>query len=214
MSVFDLQVTDGLLSTTRAVRKRLDLNRPVERGVLTECLELAMQAPTGSNRQGWRWLVVTDANKRQQLADIYKRGAGSYLTYSVAAAEAEGPSQNGRVFDSALYLADHLHEVPVHVIACIENSVGDAGPATSFSGLYGSIFPAIWSFQLALRSRGLGSCLTTLHLRCAEEAAVLLGIPEGILQVALLPVAYTVGTDFKAAARPPIADILHWDAWG
>lgn len=213
MSVFDLDVTDKLLSTTRAVRKRLDLGRPVEREVITECLELAMQAPTGSNRQGWRWLVLTDAEKRRALADIYRRGAGSYLTDALAASEAQGPSQDGRVFDSAIYLADHLHEVPVHVIACIENAGGEEGPATSFSGLYGSIFPAVWSFQLALRARGLGSCLTTLHLRHAQEAAALLGIPDGILQVALLPVAYTVGTEFKSASRPSVDTIVHWDTW-
>jgi nitroreductase len=213
MSVFDLDVTDKLLSTTRAVRKRLDLGRPVEREVITECLELAMQAPTGSNRQGWRWLVLTDAEKRRALADIYRRGADPYLTDALAASEAQGPSQDGRVFDSAIYLAEHLHEVPVHVIACIENTGGEEGPATSFSGLYGSIFPAVWSFQLALRARGLGSCLTTLHLRHAQEAAALLGIPDGILQVALLPVAYTVGTEFKSASRPSVDTIVHWDTW-
>ncbi len=213
MSVFDLDVTDKLLSTTRAVRKRLDLGRPVEREVITECLELAMQAPTGSNRQGWRWLVLTDAEKRRALADIYRRGADPYLTDALAASEAQGPSQDGRVFDSAIYLAEHLHEVPVHVIACIENTGGEEGPATSFSGLYGSIFPAVWSFQLALRARGLGSCLTTLHLRHAQEAAALLGIPDGILQVALLPVAYTLGTEFKSASRPSVDTIVHWDTW-
>ena len=213
MSVFDLDVTDKLLSTTRAVRKRLDLGRPVEREVITECLELAMQAPTGSNRQGWRWLVLTDAEKRRALADIYRRGADPYLTDALAASEAQGPSQDGRVFDSAIYLAEHLHEVPVHVIACIENTGGEEGPATSFSGLYGSSFPAVWSFQLALRARGLGSCLTTLHLRHAQEAAALLGIPDGILQVALLPVAYTLGTEFKSASRPSVDTIVHWDTW-
>ena len=213
MSVFDLDVTDKLLSTTRAVRKRLDLGRPVEREVITECLELAMQAPTGSNRQGWRWLVLTDAEKRRALADIYRRGADPYLTDALAASEAQGPSQDGRVFDSAIYLAEHLHEVPVHVIACIENTRGEEGPATSFSGLYGSIFPAVWSFQLALRARGLGSWLTTLHLRHAQEAAALLGIPDGILQVALLPVAYTVGTEFKSASRPSVDTIVLWDTW-
>ena len=213
MSVFDLDVTDKLLSTTRAVRKRLDLGRPVEREVITECLELAMQAPTGSNRQGWRWLVLTDAEKRRALADIYRRGADPYLTDALAASEAQGPSQDGRVFDSAIYLAEHLHEVPVHVIACIENTGGEEGPAPSFRGLYGSLFPAVWSFQLALRARGLGSCLTTLHLRHAQEAAALLGIPDGILQVALLPVAYTLGTEFKSASRPAVDTIVHWDTW-
>ena len=213
MSEFDLATTDRLLATTRAVRKRLDLGRPVEPSVIAACLELAIQAPTGSNRQGWRWIVVTDATKRARLADIYRRGAGSYLTEAKARAEERGAHQDGRVYESAIYLAEHLHEVPVLVVPCIENHVGETGPATAWCGLLGSIFPAVWSFQLALRARGLGSCLTTLHLRHADEVARLLDIPAGILQVALLPVAYTIGTDFRPARRAPVASVVHWDGW-
>ena len=213
MSEFDLETTDRLLSTTRAVRKRLDLDRPVEREVIEECLNLAVQAPTGSNRQGWRWLVVTDADIRAKLGEYYRQGAGGYLNEASAKAKADGAEQDGRVFDSAMYLADNLHRVPVHLIPCINNTIGDTGPAQGFSGMYGSIFPAIWSFQLALRARGLGSCLTTLHLRYAKEVSALLNIPDDMMQVALLPVAYTVGTDFKPAERPPIDSIVHWDRW-
>ncbi|MCA8926764.1 MAG: nitroreductase family protein [Alphaproteobacteria bacterium] len=214
MSVYDLAVTDALLSTTRAVRKRLDLSKPVPDQVIRECLELTLQAPTGSNRQGWRWVVVTDADKRAALADIYRKGAGAYLQESGEQAKAEGRAQDSRVYDSAQYLADHLHEVPVHVLPCIRaDHVPENPPRRVWPGLMGSIMPAVWSFQLALRARGLGSALTTLHLAYESEAAALLGIPDGIMQVALLPVAYTIGTEFKPAKRPPLDSVLHWNQW-
>ncbi len=215
MSLFDLSQTDALLSSTRAVRKRLDLERPVPREIIQECLELALQAPTGSNSQGWRWLVVSDADKRAALAELYRQGAGSYLEDAAAAAqEADGQEQNRRVFSSALYLAERLQDVPVHVIPCIRaDQIPAEAPRHMWAGLMGSIFPAVWSFQLALRSRGLGSALTTLHLRQEADAAELLGIPDNIMQVGLLPVAYTIGTDFKPAKRRPLEEILHWDQW-
>jgi len=125
----------------------------------------------------------------------------------------QGAKQDARVFDSAIYLAEHMGEVPVLVIPCIQNHAAGTGPAIQFAGLMGSIFPAVWSFQLALRARGLGSCLTTLHLRYAADAAALLHMPEGIMQVGMLPVAYTIGTDFKPAARPPATEITHWNGW-
>jgi len=214
MSVYDLAITDALLSTTRAVRKRLDLKKPVPEQVIRDCLELTLQAPTGSNRQGWRWVVVTDADKRAALADIYRRGAGAYLKESAEQAKAEGRGQDGRVYDSAQYLADHLHEVPVHVLPCIRaGHLPENPPRRVWPGLMGSIMPAVWSFQLALRARGLGSALTTLHLAHEDEAAALLGIPDGIMQVGLLPVAYTIGTDFKPVKRPPLDTVLHWNQW-
>ena len=214
MSVFDLSVTDALLSTTRAVRKRLDLERSVPNQVIRDCLELTLQAPTGGNRQGWRWLVVTDAEKRNALAEIYRKGAGDYLEDSYQTAMAEGAAQDGRVYDSARYLAERMQDVPVHVIPCIRVDHLPADPPRQvWAGLMGSIMPAVWSFQLALRARGLGSVLTTLHLNCADEAAKLLGIPGGIMQVGLLPVAYTLGTEFKPAKRPPLDEITHWEHW-
>jgi nitroreductase len=215
MSVYDLGVTDALLSTTRAVRKRLDLKKPVPDQVIRECLELTLQAPTGSNRQGWRWVVVTDADKRAALADLYRKGVGSYLKESGEQAKTEGRAQDGRVYDSAQYLADHLQEVPVHVIPCIVvDHLPENPPRRVWPGVMGSIMPAVWSFQLALRARGLGSALTTLHLAYEKEAAELLGIPDGIMQCGLLPVAYTIGTEFKPAKRPPLDDVLHWNQWG
>jgi nitroreductase len=210
---FDIAMTDELLSTTRAVRKRLDLDKPVPREVINECLELAVQAPTGSNTQGWRWMVVEDADKRKALADLYRKGAEAYLTDAAAQAEDGGDAQTLRVYSSAMYLMDHLHEVPVHLIPCIQGRPPEGTPMVMLGGLFGSIFPAVWSFQLALRARGLGSALTTLHLLHEKEAAEVLGIPDDVMQVALLPVAYTKGTDFKRADRPPVADITHWDTW-
>lgn len=205
----DIDSCDELLATTRAVRRRLDLTRPVPREVIEACLELAVQAPTGSNSQTWRWLVVDDADKRQALADLYRRGGEAYLT----AAGETASGQTARVFRSALYLMEHLHEVPVHVIPCLYGRPRDGASVTQLGGYFASIYPAVWSFQLALRARGLGSCLTTLHLGFEKEAAEILGIPDDVVQTALLPVAYTLGTDFKRAARPPVASITHWNNW-
>jgi len=207
---FDLAQTDALLSTTRAVRKRLDFDRDVPNDVLLDCLDLAVQAPTGSNRQGWRWMVVRDDDKKQALAEIYRRVGGDYL--AAAAKDADTGSQTGRVLDSANFLAERLHEVPVMVIPLIIGRLDD-GSTNSAAGLLGSIIPAMWSFQLALRSRGLGSCYTTLHLAAEAEAAEILGIPDHMTQAGLLPVAYTKGTDFKPAKRPPVSEITYLDTY-
>jgi nitroreductase len=207
---FDLAQTDALLSTTRAVRKRLDFERDVPDDVLLECLQLAVQAPTGSNRQGWRWLVIRDPEKKEALADLYRRAGGAYLEEAAKTTDPE--SQTGRVMDSANFLAKHLGEVPVMVIPMIIGRLDD-GTTNSAAGLFGSIIPAMWSFQLALRSRGLGSCYTTLHLGREEEAAELLGIPPHMSQAGLLPVAYTKGTDFKPAERDPVERITYLDTY-
>jgi nitroreductase len=206
----DLDHVDHLLTTTRAVRKRLDLERPVPDDVLLDCLRLAVQAPTGSNRQSWRWLVVRDQAKKDALAELYNQGGRSYLEES--AGSAEPGSQTSRVLSSALYLADHLAEVPVLVIPLILGRLDD-GRTEEAAGLFGSIIPAMWSFQLALRSRGLGSCYTTLHLNREAEAAELLAIPDHLTQAGMLPVAYTRGTDFKPATRRPVEEITHLDTY-
>jgi len=203
---------DLLLSTTRSVRKRLDFDRPVEREVLLECLRLAVQAPTASNRQSWRWMIVTDPGLRLKIADYYREAALPYLRESQANAANGEDAQNTRVFDSAMYLAENLEKAPVFVIPCVEEDIG-ADRGAAIVGL-GSIVQAGWSFQLALRARGLGSTWTTLHLHRAKETAELLGMPAGITQVSLIPVAYTKGLDFKPAKRPPVEEITHWDRWG
>lgn len=211
MTEFDLAQTDKLLSTTRSVRKRLDVSRPVPAEVVLDCLRLAVQAPTGSNQQGWRWMVVTDPAKRRELARLYNEGGREYLQ---SAAGRELDDQTRKVYESALFLTDILADVPVHVIPCIKGRV-DGMANVGAASLYGSIIPAAWSFMLALRSRGLGSAWTTLHLRKEKEAAELLGIPhDRVTQVALLPVAYTKGTEFKPAQRPPVEGITYRDTWG
>jgi nitroreductase len=207
---------DQLLSTTRSVRKRLDLERPVESELVLECLELALQAPTGSNRQGWHWMFVTDPDKKKALADLYKsnfiayRDGGARPTYEDSDTRAQRQSA---VTDSANYLAEHFHEVPVLMIPIIEGRL-DNLPAFAAASTWGSLLPAVWSFMLALRSRGLGSAWTTLHLPSEREAAELLGIPyERYTQGGLFPIAYTIGTDFKRAARIPTDQIVHWNTW-
>ena len=209
-SPMDTVVTDHLLATTRAVRRRLDLDREVEPDVILECLRLAVQSPTASNSQQWRWMVVTDAGKRARLKELYGAMARPYLESQADGAE---DPQTRRVYGSAVYLMDILDRVPVHVIPCIEGRLQSADNFAAAS-FYGSILPAVWSFMLALRSRGLGSAWTTLHLAQEAEAAELLGIPEGMSQVALIPVAYTTGGDFKPTARPPVEGITYWDTWG
>jgi nitroreductase len=212
---FDLAMTDALLSTTRAVRKRLDLDRPVPREVILECIALSQQAPTASNSQGWRWLIVDEPAKREALGEIYCAAAAGYLSAAAATAAASGPSegQTGRVMSSALWLAENMARVPVLAIPCIEGYFPEGAPHAMQASQYGSIYPAVWSFQLALRARGLGSTLTTLHLLKEREVAELLDIPDGIQQVAMLPVGYTKGTDFKRAERPVAEIITHWNSW-
>jgi len=210
---FDLAVTDKLLSTTRAVRKRLDLERPVEPEVVLDCIRLSQQAPTGSNQQGWRWLVVTEPDKKKALAELYGKAGSDYLQAGKKQAAVSGHVQTARVLDSAYYLVEHLHDVPVLVIPCLKGRLPDGAPAAMGAGYFGSIFPAVWSFQLALRSRGLGSVLTTLHLAFADQAAELLGIPADVTQCGLLPVAYTKGLDFKPATRRPPQHITYWNTW-
>jgi nitroreductase len=206
----DLDSVDELLTTTRAVRRRLDLSRPVEREVIMECLQIAMQAPTSSNAQDWRWLVITDAAKRAAIADIYRSIGERYLP-QLAASEADPQTQ--RVLSSAIGLTDTLADVPVHVIPCLQRRF-DGNDLVVASSAWASIIPAGWSFLLALRSRGLGSVWTTMHLARERDVAELLGIPDTVTQAALFPVAYTIGTDFQPASRPPAETVTYWDGWG
>lgn len=208
---------DELLTTTRSVRKRLDFDKPVSHEVLMECLELALQAPTGSNAQGWQWVFVEDAGKKKAIADIYLANARDYL--SLPAAEyPEGDTRGERmdkVKDSALYLAEHMHEAPVLLIPCLEGKA-DKAPLGLSASFWASLFPAAWSFCLALRSRGLGTCWTTLHLLNDgdKRVAEVLGIPhDEYTQGALFPIAYTKGTDFRPAKRLPADQVTHWDTW-
>ena len=208
-----IENADELLSTTRAVRKRLDFAKPVPREVILDCIRISQQAPTGSNQQGWRWMVVTDAKKRAALAELYRGATGDYFPTAGAKAKADGQDQTARVYDSAQYLADHLHEAPVIVIPCQMGRPVD-GMLGAQAGFFASIYPAVWSFNLALRARGLGTVLTTMHLFREKETAALLGIPDDVTQVALLPVAYTIGDAFKPTQRPAPETITFFDTWG
>lgn len=211
---------DEVLTTTRAVRRRLDLSRPVEPQLIMECLELALQAPTPKS-QSWRWVVVTDPHTRTALAELYRTAWDAYCqspqfvgnTY-----KGDDPvvrASHERVAASSEYLAHHLEQVPAFVIPCLAARPGDDPTWNGAAAALGSIIQAAWSFMLAARERGLGTCWTTLHLRHDKAAAQILGIPDDrYVQVALIPVAHTVGTDFGTGVRKPLAEVLHWDHWG
>jgi nitroreductase len=215
---------DELLTTTRSVRKRLDFSRPVEPELLRECLEVAVQAPTGGNRQTWHFVLVTDRQKIQALGEIYQKGWAVYLrmqqqTYANLAGSKrmtpERISTLTKVADSANYLAEHMPEVPAMLIPCgFGRTEIDGQPAAAQAGWWGSLLPAAWSFMLAARARGLGTCWTSVHLYFEKEAAEVLGIPyDKIAQAAMIPIAHTLGTEFKPGSRVPLDDILHWDKW-
>jgi nitroreductase len=209
MPLLDLN-PDQLLSTTRAVRRRLDLTRPIAPGLLEECVRLAVQAPTSTNTQNWHFVIVTDAPTRVTLADYYRR---SWTAYSDGRSPYEKPASETSADAASRYLAVHLHEAPAHVIPCITGRPEGAS-TPDLAAFYGSIIQAGWSFQLAARARGLGSVWTTHHLDYEREAAEILGINfREVTQVALLPVAHTIGTDFRPAKRRPLESVIHWQAW-
>ena len=210
---FDLAETDRLLTTTRAVRRRLDLTRPVDPQVVLDCLRIAIQAPSGTNSQRWRWLVVDDPDLRAGLAELYRESFVPYRDRGRAMLEERGEDPDNPIMRSSEHLADHLHEVPVHVIPCWLDRLPEQPTTADMAGLFGSIVPAVWNFTLALHSRGLGTTFTTLHLPREREAAALLGIPDTVTQVALLPVAHIVGTGFKPAARRPVEEITYRNGW-
>jgi len=208
---------DEVLTTTRSVRKRLDFERPVDRDVIMECLEIALQAPTGGNRQGWQWMFVTDADTKKSLQQIYSENFNLYRQ----ALRVEYPSDDPRagrmekVADSAGYLAENFHRAPVLLVPCLEGRPENVAGGLSAS-FWGSLLPAVWSFMLALRERGLGSAWTTLHLINGgeQQAAELLGIPyDQFSQAGMFPIAYTIGTDFNPASRLPAESLTHWDTW-
>ncbi|BEP13889.1 nitroreductase family protein [Acidothermaceae bacterium B102] len=210
-----LLTPDELLTTTRAVRKRLDLTRPVPIALIRECLEIALQAPSGANRQRWHWMVVVDPGVRKQIAEIYLERAQNYAASDsyVSKLYADDPERSQvqqRVGDSTEYLAEHMGEVPVLVIPCLKAGELRAGNQAS---LWGSLLPATWSYMLAARSRGLGTAWTTLHLGREREVADLLGMPANIHQAAIIPTAYYTGGTFKRAPRDPLDTVLHIDKW-
>jgi nitroreductase len=197
------------------VRKRLDFDRPVERSVVEECIRIALQAPTGSNAQSWHWVVIEEQGLKKQVADFYGANFDRYVNRPDRPVYADDDPRTLRgdaVRSSAMHLREHFHRAPFLVIPCALGRVDGADSFTQAS-YWGSILPAVWSFMLALRERGLGSAWTTLHLPNERDVAQLLGIPDGVTQAGLFPVAYTKGTDFKEASRLPAAQLVHWDRW-
>lgn len=212
----DLNTIDHLLTTTRSVRKRLDMDKPIEPEVIEKCIEIATQAPTGSNRQGWHFVVITEPDKRAKIAELYRTSFFAYLEVQMNQPAPEQATQAGqlaRVRNSSTYLAEQMQQVPVLILCCITGRAKDPAPLAQAS-FYGSILPAAWSLMLALRARGLGASWTTLHLRYEKEIAGLLDIPDNITQAVLLPVAYFKGADFKPAKRLPAKALTHWNSWG
>ena len=218
MTLLGLSVHD-VLTTTRSVRKRLDFDRSVDDNLLRECLDYTVQAPTGSNSQGWRFVVVTDPEKKAGLGELYRRGWEQYAGMSASALslaggeDSERATQQMRVMQSAAYLAENMHRVPAMVIPCLPGRINQSGFGATSS--LASIIPSTWSFMLAARERGLGTCWTTIHLLFEEEAAELLHIPyEEVSQVALITVGHTLGTDFKPASRDGgAAAVTSWNTW-
>ena len=224
MSEEQLSLTnDELLSTTRAVRKRLDFDRDVPMSAIKECMDLAVQAPSGSNAQGWQFVFVTDEAKRQKIGEYYREAFSHYRNMPFAihklhsdSADASLTNSQERSASSADYLADNMGKAPVLMIPCIAGRIDnvEGANASAQAATMGSIIPAAWSFMLAARARGIGTAWTTLHLAHERAVAELLGIPyESFTQVALIPVAYTKGTDFKPAYRPPIESVMHINQW-
>ncbi|MEV5573307.1 nitroreductase family protein [Spirillospora sp. NPDC052269] len=208
---------DELLSTTRAVRKRLDLDRPVPRRLIEECVDLATQAPTGRNRQRWHFIVVTEPRLRRKVGDIFRRALAAAESHPLNAQDIRrmnhSPRSTQGVFDGIQHLAENIHRVPAFVIPAIEGRTDRASVAVQ-SGTWGSILPAAWSFMLAARARGLGTTWTTAQGPLERELAATLGVPyDEVMLAAFIPLAYTIGTDFKPAPRVPRDQVLHWDRW-
>ena len=214
---------DELLTTTRAVRRRLDFDRPVPRELVEQCVRIALQAPSGSNARGWHFMVIGDETKRMRIAELYRQAFDGYRNMPISAHALAKESQGDdravmdHVVGSAEALAENLHRAPYLVIPCVEGRMppmeGPMGQLVQASQ-FGSILPAFWSFMLAARARGLGTSWTTLHLMFEQEIAELLGIPfESVMQAALSPLAFTQGTDFKPARGRDIDGPLHFDAW-
>jgi nitroreductase len=208
---------DELLTTTRTVRKRLDFEKPVPREVVEQCLAVALQAPNGGNLNTWRWLAVDDRATIGELARLYNQGLDDYIaTFGEAGYVGASVPGVDRITSSTLYLRENFHRVPVVLVPLVAGRT-DGRHTSVFvqASLWGSVLPAVWSFMLALRARGLGSAWTTGHLWRERETAELLGIPHAqFMQTGLFPVAYTVGTRFQPAHRKPVSEVLRWNRFG
>ncbi|HEY0518047.1 MAG TPA: nitroreductase family protein [Ilumatobacteraceae bacterium] len=214
MSLLDLN-PDELLSTTRAVRKRLDFTKPVPDDLIRECVAMALQAPSGGNEIAMRFVVVRDRALVAAIGDVYAKCWEIYSSSPRFAGRIERDAdelraQQRRVVDSATYLSQHMGESPALVIGCIAAPRVKAQIVEVASTL-GNILPAMWSFMLAARARGLGTAWTTIHLMMEQAVAELVDIPfDTMQQVVLTPLAFTKGTDFKPAIRPGPDTVIDW----
>ncbi|MER5547960.1 nitroreductase family protein [Streptomyces sp. NPDC002589] len=202
---------EELLTTTRSVRRGLDLARAVDAELVEDCLRVALQAPNGNNRQNWRWILLTDPQVRADVAEVYR---AAFYDRNAAALERldELPEETRSVLTAARGLADRLHQVPVLVIPCLELADGRL-PEGNQAGLWASLLPAAWSYALAARSRGLVTAWTAVHLDREREVADLLDLPSTVRQGALLPTAYPLRATFRPGPRLPLKDVLHHDGW-
>ncbi|WP_409435806.1 nitroreductase family protein [Mycobacterium sp. SMC-14] len=211
--------TDELLTTTRSVRKRLDLTKPVPLDLIRECLEIAVQAPTSANAQNWSFIVVTDAGQRRAIAEVYSRMWDKIVASPFAVADRfkDDPDRNHeqrKVSDSAAYLAEHIGEIPVLMIPCVEVIDGERTLTAENANLYwSSIMPATWNYMLAARSRGLGTTWTGVTLMADADMRDILGLPDNVYHATTIPTAYYTGTIFRPAKRIPLDDVLHFDRW-
>src|SRR5688572_10240127 len=206
----DLATVNKLLTTTRSVRARLDLTRPVPPELIEECLEISVQAPQGGNNCRYHFVVVTDAVKRRALANLYRR---AFDTFYPPQTLTERQKTEPRDVASWTALADHFQDIPVLIIACTEGRP-EGRPPERLAGLYGNILPIAWSLMLALRARGVGAAWTTITFAYEKEVAELLRLPDNLTLAVLLPVAYYTGDDFKPAKRVPAREWTHWNVWG
>lgn len=211
---------DELLTTTRAVRRRIDCERPVEREVIEELLTIALQAPTASNMQPWSFVVVTDPDTKAAIAEWYRKSWAAYEQMPFAAGnlpyeEPDRKALQKRVMSSAAYLAENYQRMPVFIIPCLgmRPEAIDLPQAFVQATLYSSVIQAAWSIQLAARARGLGSCWTTLHLLHEREIGEILAIPPEIGQTGLLTLGWCTGSDFKPAPREDLDTKVHWERW-
>lgn len=209
----ELEAGDRLLTTTRAIRRRLDLDAPVDLGVVHRCLELALQAPSGGNSQNWRWMVVADEKRRLAVAEAYRAAEGGRFTENAARAREAGDEQTAKVYEGAVKLRDDMHRVPVLVVPCVLGRVDGADNAGA-AGFYASILPAVWSLMLALRARGLGTTWTSVHLSQERAVGEALGIPDDVSQVALIPVGAITPGPLSPARRRPVEEVAYLDSWG
>ncbi|WP_136245566.1 nitroreductase family protein [Mycobacterium intracellulare] len=207
---------DYLLTATPSARKSLDLEADVDLGDIRECLRIGLQAANGSNAQSWRWLVIADPALRAKIAELYREAYLRRVGGQLLADLMPAGTPESRVMSSTEWLGGNKARVPLLVIPCYEAYLPriDGDESFHLATLYGSIFPPVWNFQLALHTRGYGTCITTLHLHHEEEVRKLLGIPQTYVQGCLLPVGrLRAGRTFRPAPRRPVEDVVARDRW-